>query len=115
MRVCSFISLTTLNIANNSEIVALPSELGKLKNLLSLNLEGLNDLNDPPKSVRATTKDCIQYLSSRLRSACGHYHMKMMLVGKQAVGKTTLVARLHSNYKEIGKNSTIGVDVSVWI
>ena len=112
--VCSFISLTTLNIANNSEIVALPSELGRLKDLHNLNLEGLNDLNDPPKIVRATTKDCIQYLSSRLRSARGHYHMKMMLVGKQAMGKTTPVARLHNNNKEIGNKSTVGVDVSEW-
>ena len=112
--VCSFISLTTLNIANNSEIVSLPSELGRLKDLYNLNLEGLNDLNDPPKIVRATTKDCIQYLSSRLRSARGHYHMKLMLVGKQAMGKTTLVARLHNNNKEIGNKSTVGVDVSEW-
>ena len=112
--VCSFISLTTLNIANNSEIVALPSELGRLKNLHKLNLDGLNDLNDPPKSVRATTKDCIQYLSSRLRSARGHYHMKMMLVGRQEMGKTTLVARLHNNNKDIGNKSTVGVDVSEW-
>ena len=112
--VCSFISLTTLNIANNSEIVALPSALGRLKNLLTLNLDGLNDLNDPPKSVRTTPGDCIRYLSSRLRSAREFYHMKMMLVGKQAMGKTTLVARLHNNNKEIGNVSTVGVDVSEW-
>ena len=112
--VCSFINLTTLNIANNSEIVALPSELGRLKNLFDLNLEGLHDLNDPPKGVRATTKDCIRYLSSKLRSARGFYHMKMMLVGKQEMGKTTLVARLHNNNKEIGNVSTVGVDVSEW-
>ena len=112
--VCCFISLTTLNIANNSEIVALPSALGRLKNLLTLNLDGLNDLNDPPKSVRTTPGDCIRYLSSRLRSAHGHYHMKMMLVGKQAVGKTTLVTRLYNNNKDIGNKSTVGVDVSEW-
>ena len=69
--VCCFINLTTLNIANNPEIVALPSELGRLKNLLKLNLCGLNDLNDPPKSVRITTADCIRYLKSRLHSARG--------------------------------------------
>ena len=112
--VCSFISLTTLNIANNSEIVALPSELGRLKNLLNLNLDGLHDLNDPPKGVRTTTADCIRYLSNKLRSARRFYHMKMMLVGKQAMGKTTLVARLHNNNKEIGNVSTVGVDVSEW-
>ena len=110
--VCSFVGLTTLNIAYNSEILALPSELGRLKSLLNLNLDGLNDLNDPPRSVRVTTADCIRYLNSRLRSARGYYHMKMMLVGKQAMGKSTIVARLHN--KEIGNESTVGVDVSEW-
>ena len=38
--------------------------------------------------------------------------MRMMLVGKQAMGKTTLVARLHN--KNIGNESTVGVDVSEW-
>ena len=109
---CSFVGLTTLNIAYNSEILALPSELGRLKSLLNLNLDGLNDLNDPPRSVRVTTADCIRYLNSRLRSARGCYHMKMMLVGKQAMGKSTIVARLHN--KEIGNESTVGVDVSEW-
>ena len=110
--VCSFITLTTLNIANNSEIVALPSELGRLKNLLFLNLDGLNDLNDPPKSVRTPPIACIKYLNSRLRSSRHYYRMKMVLVGKQAMGKTTLVARLHN--KDIGNESTVGVDVSEW-
>ena len=110
--VCFFIGLTTLNIANNPEIFALSSGLGKLKYLLNLNLDGLNNLNDPPRSVRVTTKDCIRYLNSRLRSARGYYHMKIMLVGKQAMGKSTIVARLHNKY--IGNESTVGIDVSEW-
>ena len=110
--VCCFIGLTTLNIANNSKIVALPFKLGKLKNLLNLNLDGLKDLNNPPKSVCGTTADCIRYLKSRLHSARGYYHMKMMVVGKKAMGKSALVARLHN--KEIGNESTIGVDISEW-
>ena len=38
--------------------------------------------------------------------------MKMMVVGRQAVGKSTLVARLH--IKEIGNEPTAGVDISEW-
>ena len=109
--VCSFVCLTTLNIANNSNIRSLQPELGRLKNLLNLNLDGLN-LKYPPRSVRVTTADCIQYLNSRLRSVRGYYHMKMMLVGKQAMGKSTIVARLHN--KDIGNESTVGVDISEW-
>ena len=110
--VCSFVGLTTLNIANNSEILALSSELGLLKNLCNLNLDGLNYLNYPPRSVCVTTANCIRYLNSRLRSARGYYHMKMMLVGKQAMGKSTIVARLQN--KDIGNESTVGVDISEW-
>ena len=113
--VCSFIGLITLNIANNCGIVALPPELGRLKDLISLNLDGLDRLKDPPKSVQASTIDCIQYLKSIYRLRNGtyrYYHMKMILVGKQAVGKSTLVARLQN--KDIGSESTVGVDISEW-
>ena len=81
---CSFINLTTLNIADNSEIIALSSELGRLKNLTNLNLEGLNDLNDAPKCVHFPATACIKYLNSRLCSAHEYYCIKMMfLVNKQ--------------------------------
>ena len=115
--VCSFVGLTTLNIANNSRIRNLQPEIGRLKCLCVLNLNGLDNLKDPPRSVRVTTADCIQYLSSRLhstslRSTRGYYHMKMMLVGKQAMGKSTIVARLHNN--KIGSESTVGIDISEW-
>ena len=110
--VCFFIGLTALNVANNSGIVALPFKLGKLKNLLDLNLDGLNSLNDPPKSVCATTADCMQYLRSRLCRPRAYYRMKMMIVGKREMGKSTLVARLHN--KKVTNQSTVGVDISEW-
>ena len=109
--VCSFVGLAALNIANNSNIRSLQHELGRLKNLLNLNLDGLN-LKYPPRSICVTTADCIRYLNGRLRSTHGYYHMKMMLVGKQAMGKSTIVARLHN--KDIGNESTVGVDISEW-
>ena len=109
--VCSFVGLLTLNIANNSNIRSLQPELGRLRNLLNLNLDGLN-LKYPPRSVRGMTADCIRYLNSCLCSPRGYYHMKMMIVGKQAMGKSTIVARLHN--KDIGNESTVGVDISEW-
>ena len=104
--VCSFVGLTTLNIANNSEILSLPSELARLN--LNLNLDGLSNLKFPPKSVCVRTADCIQYRSNQLRRA----HMKIMLVGKHGMGKSTIVARLHN--KKIVNNSRVGVDISKW-
>ena len=109
--VCSFTGLTALNISFNPKIRNLPLELGWLRNLLNLNLSGLN-LNFPPRSVRATTAECIGYLNSKLRNSSGYYHIKLMLVGKHAVGKSTIVAQLRN--KEIRNESTVGIDISEW-
>ena len=112
MCVCSFLTLVTLDLSGNSKINSLPIELGRLKKLYDLKLEGLEDLNDPPKNVRLTTADCMRYLNSRLRGEQGYYRMKLMLVGKQLMGKSTIVARLQGH--KIGDESTVGVDVSEW-
>ena len=43
----------------------------------------------PPRSVCATTAlaECIGYPNSKFHNASGYYHIKLMLVGKHAVGK----------------------------
>ena len=86
--------------------------MGKLKELTALNLKGLKDLNEPPKNVQNDVSDCIRYLKNKLLSARGFYRIKLMLVGKQNRGKTTLVARLQG--RDCGNESTVGVDVSEW-
>ena len=110
--VCSFITLRTLNIANNPNITNLPPELGRLQDLHNLNLDGLNNLTDPPRSVRVSTADCIRYLNSRLLNTRRYYHMKLMVVGKQAIGKSTIVARLCN--KKLNDEFTVGVDITEW-
>ena len=76
-------------------------------------MKGLKDLSDPPRNMQRDARDCIRYLNSRLRSARKFFRMKLMLVGKQDRGKTTLVSRLQG--LEAGQNqSTVGVDVSEW-
>ena len=109
--VCFFISLITLSIAHNP-ITKLPCELGKLKNLLNLDLDGLKNLSYPPKDVCVTTVGCIRYLNNQLRKPKGYYCMKMMALGKQAVGKSTLVARLCN--KEVSNNSSNKLVISKW-
>jgi len=109
--VCSFLALTTLNIAYNSTILTLPNQLGQLKYLHDLNLEGLNDLNHPPKNYRATTEDCIHYLNSQLRNAHEYLHMKLVVLGKNGVGKSTIVTRLLG--KQISTES-YSIVISKW-
>ena len=110
--VCSFVSLTTLNLADNSKIRVLPTELGRLRYLTNLNLDGLDNLNDPPRKVCITATDCVHYLYGQLQSSHGYFHMRLILVGKQAVGKSTIVARLGDH--EISNKPTVGVDISEW-
>ena len=110
--VCNFITLRSLDLSENKNILSLPPQMGKLKELNSLNLKGLKDLNDPPKSFHRDPADCIKYLRGKLLGSKGYYRMKLMLVGKQNRGKTTLVARLQG--KDCGNESTVGVDVSEW-
>jgi len=110
--ICSFTTLQVLNLSGNHKIHSLPAELGRLKKLFNLGLDKLEDLNDPPKNVRETTADTMRYLSSRLRGERGFYRMKLMLVGKQQMGKSTIVGRLQG--REVRDESTVGVDVSEW-
>ena len=113
--ICSFTNLITLELGHNADILNLPVEMGRLQNLTTLDLEGLNDINDPPKSIRVDAKHCITYLNQKLRSTRGYYRMKLILVGKQERGKTTLVARLQGkDVKESDNQSTVGIDVSEW-
>ncbi|KAL5463452.1 hypothetical protein EMCRGX_G032347 [Ephydatia muelleri] len=109
--VCNFITLRSLDISDNKNILSLPPQMGKLKEITSLNLKGLKDLNDPPKNFHRDPLDCMRYLRGKLLGSKGYYRMKLMLVGKQNRGKTTLVARLQG--RDCGNESTVGVDVSV--
>ena len=112
--ICSFTSLQYLDLSENVDILSLPVEMGRLSNLTKLGLQGLKDLSDPPRNVQRDARDCVHYLNSKLRSAKKFYRMKLMLVGKQDRGKTTLVTRLQGN-EVVGPNqSTVGVDVSEW-
>ena len=115
MCVCSFTNLQHLELGHNPDILSLPVEMGRLQSLSFLDLDGLNDINDPPKSIRGEAKHCINFLNQKLRSTQGYYRMKLMLVGKQERGKTTLVARLQGrDVKESDNQSTVGIDVSEW-
>ena len=110
--ICSFTTLHSLYLGENEGIKTLPVEMGRLSYLSHLNLTGLKNLKDPPKSVQKECRDCIRYLNSKLRSSRGFYRMKLMLVGYANRGKTTLKTLLQG--KEYGDESTVGVDVSEW-
>ena len=110
--VCFLHSLNTLDLSCNPEILVLPVDLGRLKELTELLLDGLDHLYDPPPSVRENSKTCISYLKSQFLKQGKYYRMKLMLVGRKGVGKTTIVACLRGGRHPGG--STVGVDIGKW-
>ena len=110
--VCFLCRLHILDISDNPEILVLPVDLGRLRELKQLILNGLHHLYDPPPSICENSATCISYLKSQFIKQTNYYRMKLMLVGKQYVGKTTMVGCLQG--KQYPEGSTIGVDIGDW-
>eukprot|EP00731_Ephydatia_muelleri_P031259 Em0022g773a len=110
--ICSFTTLQFLDLSNNVGILTLPMQMYKLKELRYLNLKGLINLSGIPKSIQHDSQKVIGYFKSKSLPTTGYYRMKLMLVGKQNRGKTTLAARLQG--RSCGNTSTVGVDVNEW-
>ena len=110
--VCFLCNLNTLDLSYNPEILVLPVDLGRLKELKQLTLKGLHHLYDPPPSICEDSAVCIAYLKSQFLRQSKYYRMKLMLVGKENVGKTTIVRCLQG--KKYPEESTIGVDIGEW-
>ena len=108
--ICSFFTLQYLDISDNPDILSLPVEMGRLQNLNKLVMKGLKDLSDPPRNMQRDARHCIRYLNSKLRSARKFFRMKLMLVGKQDRGKTTLASKLQGPMED----HVLGIDVSDW-
>nr|XP_018906420.1 PREDICTED: leucine-rich repeat serine/threonine-protein kinase 1 isoform X2 [Bemisia tabaci] len=135
-------NLSVLNVAGNTEISDLPPQMGLLSRLWSFNTRGCN-LQGPLKAMIESnaykTMDVIGYLKSILEDAQPYARMKLMIVGIQGIGKTSLLEQLRQegtgSYKKKpvehwakrmgnkninvknsrGTNlSTVGVDINDW-
>ncbi|CAL4058692.1 unnamed protein product, partial [Meganyctiphanes norvegica] len=136
-------NLSVLNVSGNVDIIELPPEMGLLSRLWNLNTRGCS-LQEPLKSMieskKYKTMDVIGYLKSILEDARPYARMKLMIVGVQGIGKTSLLEQLRQegtgSYKKKpvehwakrmgNKNintrtsrgtsmSTVGVDIGDWI
>lgn len=132
-------SLSVLNVSGNCELSDLPPQMGLLSRLWNLNMKGCN-LQEPLKSMieskKYKTMDIIGYLKSVLEDAKPYARMKLMIVGVQGIGKTSLLEQLRSEghkkkpvehwAKRMGNKSintknnrgtnlsTVGVDIGDW-
>ncbi|XP_011493971.1 PREDICTED: leucine-rich repeat serine/threonine-protein kinase 1 [Ceratosolen solmsi marchali] len=136
-------NLSVLNVSGNSDINELPPQMGLLSRLWNLNTQGCK-LQEPLKSMieskKFKTMDVIGYLKSVLEDAKPYARMKLMIVGIQGIGKTSLLEQLRQEgeipnkkkasdhwAKRMGnKNinsktargttiSTVGVDIGDWL
>lgn len=136
--------LSVLNLSGNPSVCTLPPEMGLLSKLWNLGLHGCN-LGHPLKSMIDSksykTMDIVGYLRSILEEAKSYARMKLMLVGIQGIGKTSLLEQIRyegtiSNKKRTPPEhwtkrmghgshnmktpkgvtlSTVGVDIHDWV
>uniref|UniRef100_A0A8D9E2H8 non-specific serine/threonine protein kinase n=1 Tax=Cacopsylla melanoneura TaxID=428564 RepID=A0A8D9E2H8_9HEMI len=90
-------NLSVLNVSNNRDITELPYQMGLLSRLWNLNTKGCC-LQEPLRSMiesnKYKTMDILGYLKSVLEDAKPYARMKLMIVGIQGIGKTSLLEQL---------------------
>ena len=111
-------SLVRLDLSHNHGLGYLICSLGNLKNCFELGLRGLEISNVPrellPGSQSGGTRRTLAYLRAQLRQSVPFNRMKLMVVGLQGRGKTSLLARLRGD--PLPQNvSTVGVKVNEWV
>ncbi|KAJ8705805.1 hypothetical protein PYW08_012851 [Mythimna loreyi] len=131
-------NLSVLNISGNKDITELPPQMGLLSRLWNLNTVGCS-LQEPLRSMlqcgRYKSMDIVGYLKSVLQEARPYTRMKLMFVGLQGIGKTSLLEclrqesaiqhrrkptehwakRMGNKSSRRGNVSTVGVDIGTWV
>lgn len=105
--------LAIIDLSHNPLLTSLPPQLGLLKNLSKLSLEGLPALTSPPKSLHSNTIKCVAHLKAQLLSHTERFQMKMVVMGNTATGKSTLVNVLCGRDSK-QTNGVMGAAISRW-
>ncbi|KAL5473187.1 hypothetical protein EMCRGX_G027636 [Ephydatia muelleri] len=108
--------LACLDISHNKKITVLPEDMGNMESLVMLNLEGLKSLQLDSSIIKGTARAVVAHLKARQQRSVPYYQMKMMVVGAEAKGKTTLMSEIIRGTKVTGPSvATPGVNVKQWI
>ena len=105
-------SLTSLDMTFNP-LRELPNEFGKLKNLLELPLDGLT-LNIHPSVINGTAQEICSFLNLKMKNSVPYRRMKLMVVGKESRGKTSLLRALQGKKQPAFESATVGINVNTW-
>lgn len=105
-------NLDRLKLSNNPCLKELPASISKLSQTLTrLKLKNMPKLIQPPPSVVSKgLPDIMSYLSQLHKGQERMYRLKLMIVGQENVGKTTLLKSLMRN-KNDRQVSTDGIDI----
>lgn len=105
-------SLASLDMTFNP-LQEIPNELGKLKNLLELPLDGLT-LNIHPSIINGTAQEICSFLNLKMKNSVPYRRMKLMVVGKESRGKTSLLRALQGKKQPAFESATVGINVNTW-
>ncbi|XP_035667179.1 leucine-rich repeat serine/threonine-protein kinase 1-like, partial [Branchiostoma floridae] len=118
--ICKLARLELLDLSNNPDLHELPLALGNLRQCWQLGIDGLS-LHHIPNHVKPVgnsksspkVRDLLAFLRAQLRMSEPCNKVKLMLVGKEGTGKTTLLDMLMGNPARQNM-PTNGVWVSQW-
>ena len=105
-------NLTSLDLTFNP-LQEVPNEMGKLKNLLELPLEGLT-LNLHPSIRNGTAQQICSFLYLKMKNSVPYRRMKLMVVGKESRGKTSLLRALQGKKQPTFESATVGININTW-
>lgn len=101
-------NLSILNISGNIDVTELPANMGLLSRLWSMNTKGCSlhgYLQTMIESKKFKTMEIIGFLKSTFEDAQSYARMKLMVVGSQGIGKTSLLDLLREIYPNQNKKS----------
>ncbi|KAL6055426.1 Myotubularin-like phosphatase domain [Balamuthia mandrillaris] len=104
-------NLSFLDLSYNPGLRQLPSQLAFLENLYSskggrLLLRGCDGITSPPQLVLKEGPDAVlQFLSLLLKGKDSFFRSKLIVVGQEKVGKTSLLQYLSRISKKVPENS----------
>lgn len=101
-------NLSILNISGNIDVTELPANMGLLSRLWSMNTKGCSlhgYLQTMIESKKFKTMEIIGYLKSIHEDAKPYARMKLMVVGSQGIGKTSILELLREIYPNQNKKS----------